>query len=959
MQTAAFLRKLLPEHGYKAIMTIFDKGGQSYRRHIYDKDTDKLAGHALTCDAEYRQPVYFALASFKEAKQKGGRTHDNALAAKSFWFDIDCGEEKAAKGSGYISQREALEHLIKFIRAVKLPPPMVVSSGNGLHVYWPLTVEIPAQAWVQIATLLKAAAQHCNFKADPSRTADIASVLRPVGTFNRKGGVDRQVVLLKDAEPVSMMQFATPLATYIKANKISVKQQARRVAGANAALLGNMGQIEFPASDAIEVASKCAQIGALKESGGNIEEPLWYAGLGVVSKCTDGEVHAHAWSSGHPQYSKDETDKKLAQLEKVGPTTCARFESLNPALCSSCKFKDKIASPIQLGYATQQLSAPSVVMAAPQQISRKTLPPIDTNLPPPPHPYRRTEKGLFIVIEDVPKLFFDRDLYPVQIVYDESMHCEMVRIRYDKPNHGLIEFHVKLSALAEPKELTRAMFDNGVITTTVESRGYMTGYITHYVKEIQRKAATVQMYDSMGWKEDGSTFIIGSSMIDSQGQEINIGLSSKLKNVKPAAFMPNGDMKEWIELTKLINVPGMEAHRFVLCAGFGALLFRFTRLEAVAISMLGKTGSCKSTMQKMVASIFGDYHYLMLQKNDTDNAKFKRIGMYCHLPVVLEETTNVDANVLAEFVLHITQGRERLRLNADATENSAQAFWNTIVLMSSNESMISRLGQAKANSEAEAMRLFEIQVPQVEGMDKWMDDHFPRVLDNSYGHVGRIYIKALLRLGPERLYAEVKKMREMVSMKFTMRGQERYWTGAIVCALLGGKIARALKLIEFDPMELVPWIYGTVSSLRAAVTENTLDATDLLTEFLLRSLDSTLIINQSSTNAARGVSTMIRREPTRQLLIRVEEHSKTIFITKSSFIEFLREKKADFNVVKEDLKTSKILIDHDRKASLHKGTGLSAGQTRCLVLDLNNPIMSHTLMKVIDNTEDKAATNES
>lgn len=959
METAAFLKKLLPEQGYKAIMTIFTKEGQDRRRHIYDTDTDKLAGHIATCDLEYKQPTYFALASFKEAKQVQGRTHDNALAARSFWLDIDCGADKAANGRGYISQAEALQHLVTFVKTVSLPPPMVVSSGYGLHIYWPLTTDIPAKAWVQIATLLKAAAQHCHLKADPSRTADIASVLRPVGTHNRKAGKAVPVTLLKDAEPVAMMKFAGALAAFVKANKVSIKQPSRKVSGANAAMMGNLGGVDFPSSDAAEVANKCAQIGALRDSKGNIEEPLWYAGLGVVSKCTNGEGISHEWSSGHPQYSKGETDKKLAQLEKVGPTTCSRFESLNPALCGSCKFREKIASPIQLGHATEQLAAPSVVMtpAAPQL--KKSLPHIDIDLPPPPAPYKRTAQGLFVTVEDIPKKFFDRDLYPVQIVFDEALRCEMVRIRYDKPMHGLVEFHIKMSSLAEPKELTRCMFDNGVIVTTLESRGHMTGYITNYVKEIQRKSATVQMYDSMGWKEDGASFILGSSMFDSKGTEVNIGLSSKMKSMRQATFMPSGDIKEWIELTKLINIPGMEAHRFILCCGFGALLFKFTRLEAVAISMLGKTGSCKSTMQKMVASIFGDYHHLMLTRNDTDNAKFKRIGMYCHLPVVIEETTTVDPDELANFILHITQGRERLRLNADATENASSSFWNTIVIMSSNSSMLGKLAMAKANSEAEAMRLFEILVPQVEGMDSWMIDHFPRVLDNSYGHVGRVYVKALLRLGPDRLYEEVRKTRDMVMQQFTMRGQERYWTGAITCALLGGKIAKALKLIEFDPMELMPWIHGTVSGLRMSVNDNSSDSTDLLSEFLMESLASTLILDQHSVNARSGFNTIIKTEPKQKLLVRIEQHSKVMYIAKAAFVSFLRNKKADYNSVKEDLTTQRIFID-ERRFTLHKGTVFESTQTKCIVLDLNNPIMSHTLRKVVDNTETTGAiANES
>src|SRR5215472_16058871 len=86
----------------------------------------------------YGCATYHACASFKEpyndplgtpdGQKKFGRSHRNARGAKAFWLDIDVGPDKA-----YLVQEKAEDALTDFCRAVKLPPPIVVCSGWGLH----------------------------------------------------------------------------------------------------------------------------------------------------------------------------------------------------------------------------------------------------------------------------------------------------------------------------------------------------------------------------------------------------------------------------------------------------------------------------------------------------------------------------------------------------------------------------------------------------------------------------------------------------------------------------------------------------------------------------------------------------------------------------------------------------------------------------------------------------------
>jgi hypothetical protein len=123
---------------------------------------------------------------------------------KALWLDLDCSEEKEKEGKGYLTKEAALNALKAFCKKMTLPEPLIVDSGGGLHIYWPLTEMIEASHWKAIAAELKRATEAHGLLADASRTADAASVLRPVGTLNRKYDPPCSVRLVSDAPDVDV-----------------------------------------------------------------------------------------------------------------------------------------------------------------------------------------------------------------------------------------------------------------------------------------------------------------------------------------------------------------------------------------------------------------------------------------------------------------------------------------------------------------------------------------------------------------------------------------------------------------------------------------------------------------------------------------------------------------------------------------------------------------------------------
>ncbi len=87
-----------------------------------------------------------------------------------------------------------------------------------------------------------------------------------------------------------------------------------------------------------------------------LPEPEWFAALTIFARTFGGEIVAHDASAPHPGYTKEATDKKIANVlksEKGGPVSCAHIEhSLSFDGCAGCPFRGRIKSPINLGERT-------------------------------------------------------------------------------------------------------------------------------------------------------------------------------------------------------------------------------------------------------------------------------------------------------------------------------------------------------------------------------------------------------------------------------------------------------------------------------------------------------------------------------------------------------------------------------------------------------------------------------
>lgn len=151
--------------------------------------------------------AYFAIAEYASP---ASRSANNALGAWAFFADIDVGADKFSTGKGYAALDEAVAALDEFCIKAKVPRPnFVVGSGNGFHAYWVLADSVDRERWLVYAGKLKALMKSLGFRADPSRTSDMASVLRVPGTLNHKYSPPRPVSIISSND--EYIELATML----------------------------------------------------------------------------------------------------------------------------------------------------------------------------------------------------------------------------------------------------------------------------------------------------------------------------------------------------------------------------------------------------------------------------------------------------------------------------------------------------------------------------------------------------------------------------------------------------------------------------------------------------------------------------------------------------------------------------------------------------------------------------
>lgn len=905
MEGFDLLSAVQPNDGWCAVVGIKD-GAPVEQVLVESREEVETVTAALTRKS---YNTFFGVAKYKDGSS---RTKQNVLALKSFWVDIDCGENKP-----YQTQNEGLMALQSFCRATHLPKPIIVDSGRGLHAYWPLTESIAREEWERAATRLRTLCTEHDLMADPA-CFEAARILRIPGTYNFKGQEPVPVTVLAGGKPIDYATLKELLGVKDRP-EFEIPQGGGDLSPLAQMLRDNM---ENSFDHIIKRTPTCAHIAFGMERQDEVSEPHWFSLLSVAKFCKDRDTALHIVSNRHPDYSYERTEAKAEHI--LGPHTCAEFEKHNPQLCKKCPFKGKIKSPIQLGRRLKEEDDEKDETDEEQDEAREGRILVDEpreRMPDPPFPYKRGVKGgiyrMPAAEEAEPELVFEEDIWVAKRMLDPK-EGGMMLVKYQHPQDGLQQWIMSNKRLLDPQELRKELASKDVLGTEKQLK-LLTDYMMKSSKNLISTTKAELMRKQFGWHDDDKVFILGDKEYSKEATRFSP--PSSITEAMVPLFEPKGTFEKWKEVFDLYGREGYEAHAFAAGIAFGAPLFKFTGHAGVIINMIHpNSGTGKSTILRMCNSVYGHPAKLMFTDDDTYNAKITKMGIHNHLPVTLDEMTNTTSEELSALVYQATQGRGKDRMLASTNElRINDTTWQTMCLSSANASFYDKLGERSDRPDGELMRIMEFHLDHISSDGSIDVDYGRMMFDNqlmeNYGHAGPRYITFLMR-NKTRVLTKLAEVQKALDTAIGARQSERFWTAAAASVITGCIAAKEAGLHNWDVGKLFTYACNQIIMLRATCLPPpaTLTCVNFLGGVLNKYLmNNTLAIKGATDGRSKTkIFTPPSIEPRGDIIVRAETDTKRLFVAKKAFKQECTARRVSYSQIIKELEACGIFVQETR-----------------------------------------------
>lgn len=973
MTPGEFLRAVWPAEGIYCLATPFVIPDSNPPQKVYAHKTFENVSDAVSfvLNQRSRNDVFFAVHTLKEhtlwnpekINRKTGamgapevRVGRNMRSARAFFFDLDVGD----RADKFASQAEAVADLRSFCEKTKLPRPLIINSGGGLHVYWIVTEELESDAWRVEEGKLKQLARHYGFKADPMRTTDTTSVLRVAGSFNLKDRANpREVMALTTPIETGTGVFIKLLDNAITEAGIEVKPPPR-FDPADEYDLGTNTVREFtgPPVSLKALLLSCGQMKRLALSKGQYSEPEWYHGvIGVGRFLEDGHRRVQQMSEGHPNYNRSAVKEKIEQHENrrdpsgkaLGPTSCAKLLEVSGAanedICGACPFrpdveKGRIHGP--LGAARFNDPAPAPVV----QELMTGAEPIVVTIPDPPAPFVRLKGGgVAVYAEDADgnksyTTIYENDLFPVRRLANPQAGVEQQVWHVTLPRSESKDFTLDADMLYDPRKFTTAIANQGIYPHKGNIPG-LQEYMVAYIANLQKLVDADAQCNHLGWTDDFTRFIFPEKVLalDGTAKPAQLSLGAQRASVH---VTKRGDAKRQVELLRFYEDPAYRAHQFFILAGLAAPIFFATGHHGVIVNASGDAGASKSTSLYTAASFWGQPELYPI--NGTNNGatvrgRNERVAVLANLPVCVDEITHMPSKDAVDLAMSITQPGHRIRLDTTGVERaSVESYKATIMLATANNSLHGLLSTDNAAGTAGSMRVFEIRFTKTNIHTKAQADDYVHELKQNYGHLGELFVSYVMANLP-RVQARMRELVREIDIELNIQPSERFWSATIAAVLLAGELGREMGIIHYDLAALRKWVIEEqVPQMRGIVKEEYSDPLAIVTDYL-ETISSNMLVMERLTHAGQNLAN-IQRRPVGALLAHYDTDEKMLYVLRKGFKDHCNKIGANSLKVLDDLHTlrdgKRIVVSKNIRRTLGAGTEFAKAQSWCFAINMTH-----------------------
>ncbi len=772
MNLQGFLGEILPSQGNYFTVQI-DKTG-IVRQFIHKNLNEAVASIQAINNRNHN--AYVATGSFLGKK----RTQEKCHTKRAWYADIDC-----KQGGQYNTKKEARIAIGEALKNGLPPYSILIDSGNGYHLYWFCTEDVPRQLWKADAELLAKACAATKLKIDSAVTEDEARIMRAPDTLNYKDATHPKPckVMLDTGVRYSSDDFTTEISAFRKPTTSHLNID-------NSDLFSGLGSGQKLTSNAKQMIELCPVFNnSAVTHGEHDREPLWRSILHTLAYCEDGDQFIHPLSDGHPKYTPAKTDAKwfhsFANKENSGPVLCTTFNK-ESQLCNSCEWKGKIKSPISLGVGT----------------------PNDL-----PWPYRNGKTGVEKHDEDgwEPAIPYTIKLHDA--VLDDTPGAETC---YVSMTIGRRRIETTLPILIDQRACLNMLASHRVPFKIKEFYELHTLMViwTHQLNQAKEGMANIS--HKFGWQKEGG-FHYNNIIYSSKGKRrTKIHEPQLLKS-----FSPHGGLAPWQACANHVLNQPRQASWAIIASAFAAPLLKFTGVSGALLSIVSQdSGTGKSTSMKLAAGVWGNPKSTMASLDDTPNSVAHRLGILNTLPSYWDEVREKEqVQRFVTNVFRLAQGKEKARLNSSIQQRQT-GEWDTMLVIASNDPLKDHILQTVGNSDAGVARVFELRAGHIaaDGMSESDARHFYGHLDTNYGHAGEAYAEWVGQ-NPDKAKKIVQRLDSALSSKLNTTADERFWMATVASLLAGAQIATSLGICKFNIQEFTRYLVGKLLSMRTVKKE--------------------------------------------------------------------------------------------------------------------------------------------
>lgn len=970
MAPAEFLRSLWPSTGIYCLATPRSTGG--WRHWTYDT-IDAAAAQVERFNHD-KVDVYFAVLTLKEKsvphrdptlREQGKmqtRVQTNMASGRCFFFDLDVGEGDHK----YATQADALAGLIAFCQATSLPRPTIVSSGGGLHVYWPLSDPLDSAEWRDHATHLRQIAQHYGLRIDVKRTTDTASVLRVVGTSNWKDKANpRPVRSLAVGSPTATGVFTKQLDDAIIAAGVEPKLAPKLLEAEG--LGSNLDAVyDGPVPSAAAVLTACAQMKRLATLKGQYSEPEWYHSvIGVGRFIENGHRVIQSMSQGHPSYSPEATIAKIRQSEmnQRGPSSCASVayqSEVGDSLCTGCPFQGRVHGPIQAALFRDPAPAPKVEQLVGSEI-------VTVEIPPPPEPYSRLKDGGIAVLakdaggNEAWQRIYDYDLYPIRRLANPILGTEQQLWHVGLPRSEAKDFLLDADMLYDGRKFAVAISNQGIYPVKGHI-AHLQEYMVAYISQLQKLVDADHQNNHLGWTDERDRFILPDKILAADGTAKASQLSIGAQRAS-VSIMKRGDAAVQAGLMQFYNHPQYLPHQFFILAGLAAPLFYMTGHHGVIVNASGDAGASKSTSLYTAASFWGQPELYPI--NGTNNGatvrgRNERVTVLANLPVCVDEITHMPIKDAVDLAMSITQPGHRLRLEPTGTERAhIGGYKATIMLATANNSLHGLLSSDNTQGTAGSMRVFEIVFKANGVHTKPEADDFLLQLRENFGHLGELFITYVIR-HRKKVEKRVREVMREIDDVANISSAERFWSATVAVVLVTAEIARELGLLPFSTEALRGWVLAhQIPEMRGVVKQEYNDPLSILANFLMVT-NSNIII---TTKSQQGSLSVLHVPHNGAILGHYDKSEQMLYVLKAGFRDYCNRIGANMRNIVNSLSEvrggARIIAQEHTRRTLGAGTEYAKAQAWCFAINMAHQDVSGVVnLEVVQGGQGNSASDD-